>query len=120
MGRSRIFFSRASVSVNGTGTAEITIPAFPFGPHTRFGIAAKAASSGTINVTVELYQGHDGTNFAIPTDASINGAPLTLTDSSYAANGLYPAPFEFNKIVLTGLTDNDASTTVSVWLTEVS
>lgn len=119
MGLVRVFSKlSSSVAVASTATVYVALPELPFGPTTQFGIAAKAASDSGVNVTIDLEQSPDGSNWAAPEDVN---TLLTLTSTSLKIAKFSPDVMPYNRLKLTGGAGNDASTVIAILsITEVS
>lgn len=105
-------------------TAVVYTKSFKIGNGINFGISAKAASSGTINLKVELEQsfelpateGNADSLWAIP-DNITSAVFASITSTTVKHTVFNPDPLVYCRLKITGLGSNDASTTLKLWVT---
>lgn len=110
-----------AIAISGTSVVLTKAFRIPYGIN--FGVSAKAASSGTINLKVELEQ-----SFRLPNPEGIADAywaipdnitsPVfsSITSATIKHTVFSPDPFMYCRFKITGLGSNHTSTTVNLWI----
>lgn len=106
----------ASIVVNGTGVVYTKHFALP--RNVDFGLLAKIASPGVVNVKVEFEEGN-----TIPTDSLVDASALWAVGQTISAGlvvtgpaclAITPVVAKYGRLKLTGLGSNDAGTNFNV------
>ena len=110
-----------AIAVSGTAIIYTKALRIPYGIN--FGISAKAASSGTIDLKVEIQQsfkvpnpeGIADAHWSTPTDIT---SPIfsSITSATIAQKALNVDPFVYCRFKITGQGSNDTSTTLNIWV----
>lgn len=105
------------------GEVTIYTQAFKIGNGINFGVSAKAASSGTIALKVELEQsfkkpaieGSADAFYAVP-DNITSPVFSSISSATVKHTVFSPDPLPYCRFKITGTTGNDASTTLKLWV----
>lgn len=108
------------IAVGGTDTAYSQ--SFELKNERYFGAKIQFASSGSVNVKVEIEQSFEAPatenaaddNFVIPDAKADSPLAEAITDEVVHISNYQPTPTPFARFKFTGITGNDASTVVSV------
>jgi len=114
--------SSDSTTLAVASTATVYTKSFPLPYGGSFGVSAKAASSGTINVKVELEEsyrlpineGSADDYWVVPT--GISDVFTSVANSTQLHKALSPIVMRYGRFKLTGVASNDASTTLTMFL----
>ena len=109
-----------TIAIASTATVYTKSFKFPYGGS--FGISAKATSSGTINLQIELEEswkepvneGVADVYYVVPD--GISDIWSAITDSNQHHKAISPVVMRYGRFKITGLTGNDAATTVQMQL----
>ena len=123
-GETRLTNTDGTPLIAVAGVTTVYSRSFKIGHGSVFGVGFKAASSGVINLKIELEQSWDG---SVPTTEGssdtdfVVGEGVTdihsaLTDTTARLKLLSPVPGTYARLKITGGTGNDASTTLDVYV----
>lgn len=112
--------STGSTTIAVSGTDTVYTQSFKLSFGVAFGIWYKAASSGNVNVKIQLEQsyttpateGSSSTNYVI--GSGVSDIDSALTDTTVRVKTVSPVPMKYGRLKITGLTGNDATTTLSI------
>lgn len=115
-----VLSSAGATDIAVASTATVYTRSFPLVYGSAFGLSYKAASSGTINLKIELEQsftppateGASDANWVVP--EGLSAIDSGVTDSNMHHASMSPIPLKYGRLKITGLTGNDASTTVRI------
>lgn len=105
----------ATIPINGTSTVYTDVFQLP-STSNYFTHGFKAASSGTVNLTITLEQGIYNVSTPGSADAAwalVSGVNATLTGTTQYRAAISPLGTPYGRYKIVGLTGNDASTTLT-------